>query len=46
LGCAAGGELVVVGAVICVEIWQPDAWHAVLRDEMPEFGQLFKHLTE
>jgi len=46
LGCAAGGELVVVGAVICVEIWQPDAWQAVLRDEMPEFGQLFKHLTE
>ena len=46
LGVDAGGELVVVGAVICVEIWNPAMWMDVLRDEMPEFGDLFKNLTE
>ncbi len=46
LGVDAGGEVVVVGAVICVEIWNPAMWMDVLRDEMPEFGDLFKNLTE
>lgn len=45
LGVDAGKEVVVVGAVICVEVWQLDAWNSVLRDEMPEFGDLFKQLT-
>ena len=39
-------EVVVVGAVICVEIWNPTTWMDVLREEMPEFGELFKTLTE
>lgn len=46
LGAMAGQEVIVVGAVICVEIWQPDAWNAVLKDEMPDFGELFKQLTQ
>ncbi|MEY3458808.1 MAG: hypothetical protein RL215_1965 [Planctomycetota bacterium] len=46
LGIDAGREAVVVGAVICVEIWQPAAWNDVLRAEMPEFGELFKQLTQ
>lgn len=46
LGALAGQEVVVVGAVICVEIWQPDAWNSVLKDEMPDFGELFKQLTQ
>ena len=46
LGVDAGREVVVVGAVICVEIWQPGAWNDVLRAEMPEFGELFRQLTE
>lgn len=46
LGVDAGKEVVVVGAVICVEIWHPDAWNAVLKDEMPDFGELFKQLTQ
>ena len=46
LGVDAGKDVVIVGAVICVEIWQPDAWNAVLKDEMPEFGELFKQLTQ
>jgi MraZ protein len=32
--------------VICVEIWQPEAWNSVLKDEMPDFGELFKQLTQ
>ena len=39
------GEVMIVGAVICVEIWNPRAWLELLRDEMPEFGPLFKDLT-
>lgn len=46
LGVDAGKEVIVVGAVICVEIWQPDAWNTVLKDEMPDFGELFKQLTQ
>jgi len=46
LGVDAGKDVVVVGAVICVEVWQPDAWNSVLKDEMPDFGELFKQLTQ
>ena len=46
LGVSAGDPVVVVGAAVCVEIWNPDRWLEVLRDEMPEFGDLFKTLTE
>ena len=46
LGVEAGHEVVVVGAVICVEIWHPDMWMDVLESEMPDFGELFKTLTE
>jgi len=46
LGIEAGQEVVVVGAVICVEIWHPDHWMDVLKSEMPDFGDLFKTLTE
>ncbi len=45
LGADAGAGVVVVGAVICVEIWHPDAWNSVLKEEMPDFGQLFRELT-
>lgn len=46
LGVASGGNVVIVGAVICVEIWNPDAWLSVLREEMPDFGRLFKTLAD
>jgi transcriptional regulator MraZ len=36
----------LVGAVICVEIWNPAAWLDVLRQEMPDFGQLFRTLSQ
>jgi MraZ protein len=46
LGVDAGKDVMVVGAVICVEIWNPDIWLNVLKDEMPDFGDLFKQLTQ
>lgn len=39
-------EVMLVGAVVCVEIWKPSAWLELLRQEMPEFGLLFKNLSE
>lgn len=46
LGVDAGKEVVIVGAVICVELWNPDTWLDVLKQEMPDFGDLFKQLTQ
>jgi MraZ protein len=46
LGLEKTRDVVVVGAVICVEVWNPDAWLNVLHDEMPSFGELFKDLTQ
>jgi MraZ protein len=37
--------VVVVGAAICVEIWNPAAWLETLRHDMPEFGPLFTDLS-
>ena len=45
LDVPAGSDVMVVGAVICVEIWNPTAWLDTLRNEMPEFGSLFKELV-
>ena len=46
LGVATNQEVVVVGAVICVEIWNPSAWLETLKTEMPGFGPLFRDLTD
>lgn len=45
LGVAANEELVVVGAVVCVELWNPEAWLEQLGDEMPGFNDLFMSLS-
>lgn len=45
LDVPANQEVVVVGAVICVEIWNPRAWLETLRQDMPAFGPLFKELS-
>jgi MraZ protein len=39
-------DVMLVGAVICVEIWNPQAWLEVLRQDMPEFGTLFRGLAD
>lgn len=41
----AGGDVVVVGAGVCVEIWSPRAWLTHLETNMPEFRQLFDKLS-
>ncbi|MEX0728432.1 MAG: division/cell wall cluster transcriptional repressor MraZ [Planctomycetaceae bacterium] len=45
LGVPANSDVMVIGAVICVEIWNPQSWLEVLRDDMPEFGEMFKQLS-
>jgi MraZ protein len=39
------GEVMVVGAGVCVEIWNMPAWLAYLAAEMPGFRQLFDKLS-
>ena len=40
-------DVMIVGAAICVEIWNPAAWLETLRQDMPEFGPLlFTDLSE
>lgn len=45
LDVPAGQDVMIVGAVICVEIWNPAAWLETLREDMPTFGSLFKDLV-
>ena len=45
LDVPAGSEVMIVGAVICVEIWNPAAWLETLREDMPVFGSMFKELV-
>ena len=40
LGVEPGGEVFVVGAALCIEIWRPDAWFRHLQEEMPQFKQM------
>jgi MraZ protein len=46
LGVEANGELLVVGAAVCVELWQPAAWLKYLEDRMPKFRKLFDMLSK
>lgn len=45
LGVEPGSDLMVIGAGVCVEIWQPAAWQSQLALEMPQFPQLFDQLA-
>jgi MraZ protein len=46
LKAAAGGDVMLIGAGVCVEIWQPDAWVAYLDRRMPRFRKVFGRLTQ
>ena len=46
LDVAPNRPVILVGAVICVEIWNPEAWLAWLRQDMPEFGSLFRDMAD
>jgi MraZ protein len=41
----AGGDVMVVGAAVCVEIWNPVAWRSHLESQLPSFQQLFDLLA-
>jgi MraZ protein len=45
LGVEPGGEVILVGAAICVEIWRPAAWHEYLCRRMASFHKLFAGLA-
>ena len=45
LGVEPGGNLMVVGAAVCVEVLQPAAWTAYVTAEMPAFRQRIDELT-
>lgn len=45
LAVEPGAELMVVGAAVCVELWQPAAWNAYVAGEMPAFRQRIDELT-
>ena len=46
LGVEAGGEVQIVGAAVCVEIWNPAAWLKYLEIRMPRFRRLFDRLSK
>lgn len=46
LGVEPGGEVMLVGAAICVEIWQPAAWMNCLADQMPGFLRTLDELSQ
>ena len=46
LDIPANQVVMLIGAAVCVEIWNPAAWLETLRHDMPEFGPLFQNLSE
>lgn len=45
LGVAAGGEVMLVGAAVCVEIWHPEKWLRYLSRKMAGFPKLMSELS-
>ncbi len=45
LGVAPGVEVQIVGAAVCVEIWNPTAWLRYLEERMPRFRRIFDRLS-
>ena len=45
LGVEPGGDVLLIGAGVCIEIWHPSAWIAYLEQKMPEFGTLLDQLS-
>ena len=45
LGVEPGGEVIVIGAAVCVELWQPTSWLDCLRVQIPQFRELFDDLS-
>jgi MraZ protein len=46
LGVEPGGEVQILGAAVCVEIWNPASWLKYLERRMPRFRRLFDRLSK
>jgi MraZ protein len=46
LGVEPGGDVMLIGAAVCVEIWKPTAWVTYLEKRMPRFRRLLERLSE
>jgi MraZ protein len=40
-----GSDVMIIGAAVCVEIWNPKAWMTYLERRMPKFRRLFDQLS-
>ncbi len=45
LGVEPGGEVLVVGAAVCLELWRPQAWFTYVQESIPDFRRLFDTLS-
>jgi MraZ protein len=45
LGVEAGGDVLLIGAAVCIEIWKPEEWIQYLNERMPQFGKLLDELA-
>jgi len=45
LAVEQGGEVIVLGAGVCVEVWNPRHWLVYLEERIPEFRNLFDQLS-
>ena len=46
LAVEPGGDVLIVGAAVCVELWRPDAWLRYLGDNITQFQSLFDRLSQ
>jgi MraZ protein len=46
LGVEPGAEVMVVGAAVCVEIWNPTHWIAYLEQRIPDYRGLMETLAD
>jgi len=45
LGVEPGGDVLVIGAAVCVELWRPDAFATYVEKRMPRFRKLLEKLS-
>ena len=41
-----GTDLLIVGAAVCIEIWNIDAWRNCLNEQIPDFSGLLEELAQ
>lgn len=46
LGVGPQNEVMVIGAAVCIEIWNPASWIRYLEGRMPKFRRLFYQLSQ